>query len=69
MDLIHDDWLGLAPLASPESMSELSSISSRASLVATSIIVEISGTPKVNIILTYLFLNLIEDNVGNETHP
>lgn len=51
MDLIHDDWLGLAPLASPESMSELSSISSRASLVATSVVVENSSTPKVNIIL------------------
>lgn len=31
VDLIHDDWLGLAPLASPESLSEVSSISSRAS--------------------------------------
>lgn len=31
IDLIHDDWLGLAPLASPESLSEVSSISSRAS--------------------------------------
>ncbi|XP_062538021.1 diacylglycerol lipase-alpha isoform X2 [Armigeres subalbatus] len=31
IDLIHDDWFGLAPLASPESLSELSSISSRAS--------------------------------------
>jgi hypothetical protein len=31
VDLIHDDWFGLAPLASPESLSELSSISSRAS--------------------------------------
>ena len=30
VDLIHDDWLGLAPLASPESLSEISSISSRA---------------------------------------
>lgn len=30
-DLIHDDWLGLAPLATPESLSEVSSISSRAS--------------------------------------
>lgn len=29
LDLIHDDWFGLAPLASPESLSELSSISSR----------------------------------------
>ncbi|XP_055616248.1 diacylglycerol lipase-alpha isoform X3 [Toxorhynchites rutilus septentrionalis] len=32
IDLIHDDWFGLAPLASPESLSELSSISSRASV-------------------------------------
>lgn len=30
VDLIHDDWFGLAPLASPESLSEISSISSRA---------------------------------------
>ncbi|XP_046683149.1 diacylglycerol lipase-alpha isoform X1 [Homalodisca vitripennis] len=30
-DLIHDDWFGLAPLATPESLSEVSSISSRAS--------------------------------------
>ncbi|KAK9506587.1 hypothetical protein O3M35_008489 [Rhynocoris fuscipes] len=28
---IHDDWFGLAPLATPESFSEVSSISSRAS--------------------------------------
>ncbi|XP_053682831.1 uncharacterized protein LOC128733182 [Sabethes cyaneus] len=34
VDLIHDDWFGLAPLASPESLSELSSISSRASFGA-----------------------------------
>lgn len=31
LDLIHDDWFGLAPLASPESLSEISSISSRTS--------------------------------------
>lgn len=31
IDLIHDDWFGLAPLATPESLSEVSSISSRAS--------------------------------------
>ncbi|PSN43976.1 hypothetical protein C0J52_17096 [Blattella germanica] len=31
LDLIHDDWFGLAPLATPESLSEVSSISSRAS--------------------------------------
>lgn len=31
VDLIYDDWFGLAPLASPESLSEVSSISSRAS--------------------------------------
>ncbi|KAF7279477.1 hypothetical protein GWI33_007192 [Rhynchophorus ferrugineus] len=47
IDLIHDDWLGLAPLASPESLSELSSISSRTSLVATSVVVDICATPKV----------------------
>uniref|UniRef100_A0A182QMX0 sn-1-specific diacylglycerol lipase n=1 Tax=Anopheles farauti TaxID=69004 RepID=A0A182QMX0_9DIPT len=34
VDLIHDDWFGMAPLASPESLSELSSISSRASMSA-----------------------------------
>lgn len=50
IDLIHDDWLGLAPLASPESLSELSSISSRASLVTTTnVIVEINTTPKVGL--------------------
>ncbi|XP_046382989.1 diacylglycerol lipase-alpha-like isoform X2 [Ischnura elegans] len=32
VDLVNDDWLGLAPLATPESLSEVSSISSRASL-------------------------------------
>lgn len=32
VDLVHDDWFGLAPLATPESLSEVSSISSRASL-------------------------------------
>lgn len=48
-DIIHDDWLGLAPLASPESMSEISSISSRTSLVTTTnVIVEINTTPKVS---------------------
>ncbi|CAG9855011.1 unnamed protein product [Phyllotreta striolata] len=48
VDLIHDDWLGLAPLASPESLSELSSISSRTSLVTTTnVIVEINRTPKI----------------------
>uniref|UniRef100_A0AAR5Q0G7 Diacylglycerol lipase-alpha n=1 Tax=Dendroctonus ponderosae TaxID=77166 RepID=A0AAR5Q0G7_DENPD len=47
VDLIHDDWLGLAPLASPESMSELSSISSRASVVATNVIADICRTPKI----------------------
>lgn len=31
VDLIHDDWFGLAPLATPESLSEVSSISSQAS--------------------------------------
>lgn len=33
IDLVHDDWYGMAPLASPETLSEISSISSRASLV------------------------------------
>ncbi|XP_074029499.1 inactivation no afterpotential E [Leptinotarsa decemlineata] len=48
VDLIHDDWLGLAPLASPESLSELSSISSRASLVTTTnIIAEVNSTPRI----------------------
>lgn len=32
IDFIHDDWFGKAPLASPETLSEISSISSRASL-------------------------------------
>ncbi|XP_067642320.1 uncharacterized protein inaE isoform X2 [Eurosta solidaginis] len=31
IDLLHDDWLGMAPLASPETLSEISSISSRTS--------------------------------------
>ncbi|XP_037938608.1 diacylglycerol lipase-alpha isoform X2 [Teleopsis dalmanni] len=30
-DVVQDDWLGLAPLASPETLSEISSISSRTS--------------------------------------
>lgn len=33
VDLVYDDWYGMAPLASPETLSEISSISSRASLV------------------------------------
>lgn len=33
VDLIHDDWFGLAPLATPESLSEVSSISSRTSSI------------------------------------
>lgn len=33
IDFIHDDWYGMAPLASPETLSEISSISSRTSLV------------------------------------
>jgi hypothetical protein len=32
-DLIYDEWFGLAPLATPESFSEVSSISSRASMI------------------------------------
>lgn len=31
VDFVHDEWFGLAPLATPESLSEVSSISSRAS--------------------------------------
>ncbi|XP_076304469.1 inactivation no afterpotential E isoform X2 [Tachypleus tridentatus] len=31
VDLLHDDWLGLAPLASPETLSDVSSISSKGS--------------------------------------
>nr|CAD7568827.1 unnamed protein product [Timema californicum] len=37
LDLIHDDWFGLAPLATPESLSEVSSISSRASSLVLNI--------------------------------
>lgn len=33
IDFLHDDWYGMAPLASPETLSEISSISSRTSLV------------------------------------
>lgn len=44
MDLIHDDWFGLAPLASPESLSEVSSISSRTSFNVT---LDKLGTPKI----------------------
>ncbi|XP_064538480.1 diacylglycerol lipase-alpha isoform X3 [Drosophila montana] len=32
VDLLHDDWYGLAPLASPETLSEISSVSSRSSV-------------------------------------
>lgn len=32
VDLLHDDWYGLAPLASPETLSEISSVSSRNSV-------------------------------------
>lgn len=35
LDLIHDNWFGHAPLASPESLSEISSISSRTSNIIT----------------------------------
>ncbi|XP_052873431.1 diacylglycerol lipase-alpha [Anopheles cruzii] len=38
VDLIHDDWFGMAPLASPESLSELSSISSRASVYGVGVV-------------------------------
>nr|XP_015836274.1 PREDICTED: sn1-specific diacylglycerol lipase alpha [Tribolium castaneum] len=44
LDLIHDDWFGLAPLASPESLSEVSSISSV--LVTQTTVCEIN-TPKI----------------------
>lgn len=40
LDLLNDDWYGRAPLASPETLSEISSISSRTSIalnLATSI--------------------------------
>lgn len=47
LDLIHDDWFGLAPLASPESLSEVSSISSRASLLVTQTTICEINTPKV----------------------
>lgn len=50
VDLIHDDWFGLAPLASPESLSEVSSISSRASFNITNLDKSASyelRTPKV----------------------
>lgn len=52
VDLIHDDWFGLAPLASPESLSELSSISSRTSFTNLDKIQPLSAsfelkTPKV----------------------
>ncbi|KAK9886536.1 hypothetical protein WA026_016811 [Henosepilachna vigintioctopunctata] len=50
-DLIHDDWFGLAPLASPESLSEISIISSKTSLLnglerLSSGGVSIGNTPK-----------------------
>ncbi|XP_032593934.1 diacylglycerol lipase-alpha isoform X2 [Drosophila grimshawi] len=58
VDLLHDDWYGLAPLASPETLSEISSVSSRSSVpisLANSIerylqhmgVVGSSGAPKV----------------------
>lgn len=50
IDLIHDDWFGLAPLASPESLSELSSISSRASFLGLGLSLTpttIGGIPRV----------------------
>lgn len=38
IDFTRDDWIGMAPLASPETLSEISSISSRTSMgLATSI--------------------------------
>lgn len=36
VDLIRDDWMGAAPLASPETMSDISSISSRSNGVRAS---------------------------------
>ncbi|XP_044260165.1 diacylglycerol lipase-alpha isoform X2 [Tribolium madens] len=47
LDLIHDDWFGLAPLASPESLSEVSSISSRASVLVTQTTICEINTPKI----------------------
>ncbi|XP_045466398.1 diacylglycerol lipase-alpha isoform X2 [Harmonia axyridis] len=46
-DLIHDDWFGLAPLASPESLSEISVISSRASFMINSTDESACQTPKL----------------------
>ncbi|KAH8411542.1 hypothetical protein KR215_006471 [Drosophila sulfurigaster] len=37
VDLLHDDWYGLAPLASPETLSEISSVSSRNSVPLSSL--------------------------------
>ena len=52
VDLLHDDWYGLAPLASPETLSEISSVSSRSSVpisLANSIerYLQQMGVPKV----------------------
>uniref|UniRef100_A0A182IX48 Diacylglycerol lipase-alpha n=1 Tax=Anopheles atroparvus TaxID=41427 RepID=A0A182IX48_ANOAO len=46
VDLIHDDWFGMAPLASPESLSELSSISSRASMSAGMMVAGVEKAPE-----------------------
>lgn len=59
VDLIHDDWFGLAPLASPESLSEISSISSRASL---SLNLNLSNSIE-------RFLNRVTSNIKTPTPP
>lgn len=59
VDLIHDDWFGLAPLASPESLSEISSISSRASI---SLNLNLSNSIE-------RFLNKVTSNIKTPTPP
>lgn len=59
LDLIYDDWFGLAPLASPESLSELSSISSRASI---SLNLNLSNSIEK-------FLNKVVSNVKTPSPP
>lgn len=59
VDLIHDDWFGLAPLASPESLSEISSISSRASI---SLNLNLSNSIEK-------FLNKVTSNIKTPTPP
>lgn len=59
VDLIYDDWFGLAPLASPESLSEISSISSRASI---SLNLNLSNSIEK-------FLNKVTRNINTPTPP